>query len=329
MSTPELPSGIPHQRAQPLEHRQLDGRRARAAGPRAGERVDARGGRVGERADVGARAADAREEAAGGRRADPTAAPARTASRAPAPRRRARRAAGRRSPPAAHPALPTRIGGASPSAFGVRDEPVDDRVAEPAHLLGRERERFGHPPCNSSPRSTGTLHRTGFRRERGPPDVAGIEEERHGGLSSDAGYRMLFEASPLPTWVYDAETLRVPRRQRRRRAPLRLEPRGVPRDADHGDPPGVRGRRAAAGHPRRLGRLPRAGDLAPPAPRRHGDRRRDQRRAGSSSRAAPPRSSSRATSPSGARCRSGSPRPRRWRRSGAWRAASRTTSTTC
>jgi len=38
--------------------------------------------------------------------------------------------------------------------------------------------------------------------------VAGIEEEAQPGLSGDAGYRMLFEASPLPTWVYDAETLR-------------------------------------------------------------------------------------------------------------------------
>ena len=28
---------------------------------------------------------------------------------------------------------------------------------------------------------------------------------------------MLFEASPTPMWVYDAETLRVPRGQRRRR----------------------------------------------------------------------------------------------------------------
>jgi PAS domain S-box-containing protein len=37
--------------------------------------------------------------------------------------------------------------------------------------------------------------------------VAGTDQERHGGLSSDSGYRMLFEASPLPTWVYDAETL--------------------------------------------------------------------------------------------------------------------------
>jgi len=38
--------------------------------------------------------------------------------------------------------------------------------------------------------------------------VTGIEEESHGELGSDAGYRMLFEASPVPTWVYDAETLR-------------------------------------------------------------------------------------------------------------------------
>jgi two-component system cell cycle sensor histidine kinase/response regulator CckA len=37
--------------------------------------------------------------------------------------------------------------------------------------------------------------------------VAGIEKEADAGLSGDAGYRMLFDASPLPTWVYDAETL--------------------------------------------------------------------------------------------------------------------------
>jgi hypothetical protein len=30
--------------------------------------------------------------------------------------------------------------------LGVRHEPVDELVAEPAHLLGRERERFGHEP---------------------------------------------------------------------------------------------------------------------------------------------------------------------------------------
>ena len=32
----------------------------------------------------------------------------------------------------------------------VGDDPVDDVVAEPAHLLGRQRERFGHPPVDSS-----------------------------------------------------------------------------------------------------------------------------------------------------------------------------------
>jgi PAS domain S-box-containing protein len=37
--------------------------------------------------------------------------------------------------------------------------------------------------------------------------VAGLQEDRHDGLGSDAGYRILFEASPLPAWVYDAETL--------------------------------------------------------------------------------------------------------------------------
>ncbi|HET8949563.1 MAG TPA: PAS domain-containing protein, partial [Solirubrobacteraceae bacterium] len=37
--------------------------------------------------------------------------------------------------------------------------------------------------------------------------MTGIEGESHDELGSDAGYRMLFEASPVPTWVYDAETL--------------------------------------------------------------------------------------------------------------------------
>ncbi len=32
-------------------------------------------------------------------------------------------------------------------------------------------------------------------------------EEAEAGLGGEAGYRMLFEASPLPMWVYDAETL--------------------------------------------------------------------------------------------------------------------------
>ena len=38
--------------------------------------------------------------------------------------------------------------------------------------------------------------------------MAGIEEEPYDELSGEAGYRMLFEASPVPTWVYDVETLR-------------------------------------------------------------------------------------------------------------------------
>jgi len=39
--------------------------------------------------------------------------------------------------------------------------------------------------------------------------MAGIEEETERGLAgaADARYRMLFEASPLPMWVYDAKTL--------------------------------------------------------------------------------------------------------------------------
>ena len=44
-------------------------------------------------------------------------------------------------------------------------------------------------------------------RLQGGPELTGIEEEAERDLSGDAGYRMLFEASPLPTWVYDAETL--------------------------------------------------------------------------------------------------------------------------
>jgi two-component system cell cycle sensor histidine kinase/response regulator CckA len=38
--------------------------------------------------------------------------------------------------------------------------------------------------------------------------VAGLDGKAHEEMSADAGYRMLFDASPLPTWVYDAETLR-------------------------------------------------------------------------------------------------------------------------
>jgi PAS domain S-box-containing protein len=38
--------------------------------------------------------------------------------------------------------------------------------------------------------------------------VAGLDGKAHEEMSGDAGYRMLFDASPLPTWVYDAETLR-------------------------------------------------------------------------------------------------------------------------
>jgi len=37
--------------------------------------------------------------------------------------------------------------------------------------------------------------------------VPGLEKDSNDSLRGDAGYRMLFEASPLPTWVYDAETL--------------------------------------------------------------------------------------------------------------------------
>ncbi len=56
-------------------------------------------------------------------------------------------------------------GSAVVEPFEVLHEPVDERVAQPAHLVGWQRERFWHrPPCNSS-----LVHRyappTGFRRE--------------------------------------------------------------------------------------------------------------------------------------------------------------------
>ena len=71
-------------------------------------------------------------------------------------------------------------------------------------------------------------------------------------------YRMLFEASPLPMWVYDAETLALPRRQRRRGPPLRLHARRVPGDDDHGHPPAGGRRGDARRH--RSARRPRLAD---------------------------------------------------------------------
>ena len=62
-STPSVLRRHPHPLAQPVEHRELDRRGARAARPAAGERVVPGADQVGEDADRVARAADAGEEA--------------------------------------------------------------------------------------------------------------------------------------------------------------------------------------------------------------------------------------------------------------------------
>ena len=46
----------------------------------------------------------------------------------------------------------------------------------------------------------------------------------------EASFRLLFDNNPMPMWVFDAETTRIPRRQRRGRAALRLQPRDIPAD---------------------------------------------------------------------------------------------------
>ena len=70
------------------------------------------------------------------------------------------------------------------------------------------------------------------------------EQER-----ADQQHRLLFERNPQPMLVYDRETLRDRRRQRRAGRQLRLHARGVPRDDDPG-PDAARGRRRAARVPR-------------------------------------------------------------------------------
>ena len=104
-----------------------------------------------------------------------------------------------------------------------------------------------------------------------------IEEAGHD-LAGDARYRMLFESSPLPMWVYDAETL----------AFLAVNDAAVRRYGWSRDEfltmsiteirPRSEVERLLADIRSRRRRLPRSRRLAPPAARRHRDRRRDQRR---------------------------------------------------
>src|SRR5215212_7789665 len=71
---------------------------------------------------------------------------------------------------------------------------------------GRVR-RSGIPPCIAAGEP---VYAGGWPRwQGGPREMAGIEEGAREGLAgaSDARYRVLFEASPLPMWVYDAKTL--------------------------------------------------------------------------------------------------------------------------
>ena len=176
-------------------------------------------------------------------------------------------------------------------------------------------------------------HRAPLRPGRPRADVARSRAgPRSRSRSTAAAQRsqMLFEASPTPMWVYDADIARLPRRQRRRDPPLRLLPRGVPGDDDQGHPP-ARGGPAAARRRRRRRRArarrrPRPGGTGARTARSSTSRSPP---AGSTTRAAAPRSSSRTTSASASGSSAGSPTRRRWRRSAASPAASRTTSTTC
>ena len=92
--------------------------------------------------------------------------------------------------------------------------------------------------------------------------------------ASEARYRVLFESSPLPMWVFDRETLRVPRRQRRGDSSLRVHARRVCPD----DAGGHHAADRPAGAPRcRRGSLRREADLAPPQEGRRDHRGGDQR----------------------------------------------------
>ena len=87
--------------------------------------------------------------------------------------------------------------------------------------------------CTRSARCTLLLGRPALRRVRGRAggrDRPPHRDRDRGPSAREQRYRMLFEASPMPMWVYDADDARVPGRQRRRGPPLRLLARGVPGD---------------------------------------------------------------------------------------------------
>ena len=146
---------------------------------------------------------------------------------------------------------------------------------------------------------------------------------------SEERYRLLFEASPLPMWVYDAETLPSSPSTTRRSATTATRARSSSAMTIARHPPARGHPRAARQHPPAAPGSPTPRHVAPPAQGRHADRRRDHGRA---DRVRGPRAALvLAHDVSERRQLEERPRarPRRWRRSAAWPAASRTTSTTC
>jgi len=136
---------------------------------------------------------------------------------------------------------------------------------------------------------------------------------------------MLFDASPLPMWVYDAETLRFLAVN-----DAAIRHYGYSREEFLAMT--LKDIRPPAEVPRMLADVAEAGS---PRPGTWQHRRRDGSiidveitAGGSSSRAGARRSSSPTTSVSASGSSAASPTRRRWRRSGASPAASRTTSTT-
>ena len=140
---PLRPVRHPAPRAQPVDHRELDRRRARGGDPRRPQQVEARRDRVGERRDVVRRRADAGEEARVDRARrprqhlveQPVQGGVRIAGRLG--RRPTQSRTQRRGLPHDHRRLGI-------ERLQVVHDAVDHPVAEAAHLLGRELQRRGH-----------------------------------------------------------------------------------------------------------------------------------------------------------------------------------------
>ena len=96
---------------------------------------------------------------------------------------------------------------------------------------------------------------------------------------SEERYRMLFEASPLPMWVYDSQTLGFLAVNEAAVRHYGYARQRVPRDDDQGHPSAGGRRGRARQHPgqRRTG-IADAGHMAAPQEGRHDHRRRDHRR---------------------------------------------------